>query len=229
MNNQKGFANIVLIAVIVILVGTVGYFALSKKSSVSNTTPVVEQKNQNAVTPPPTSNNEANGWQSYQSVKFGIELKYPPDTFVIQGDDQYSKTLDLMDKKYAGKNVDLATVPNHFSADLAKDNSVDSLIEGERVFFSAPKSQVTILRTEEMKIDGVRAVKVVTGDKTTKVEKGFFIVAQLPRIVTIPFPPSVTVQPGEPNFHTYNLISFSGKAETPGVIDKIVASIKFLR
>ena len=32
MNDQKGFANIVLIVVIVVLVGTVGYFALVKKS-----------------------------------------------------------------------------------------------------------------------------------------------------------------------------------------------------
>ena len=38
MNNQKGFANIVLIAVIVILVGAVGYFAFVKKSE-----PIVQQ------------------------------------------------------------------------------------------------------------------------------------------------------------------------------------------
>ncbi|MCR4328722.1 MAG: hypothetical protein NUV53_04420 [Patescibacteria group bacterium] len=225
--NQKGFANIVLIVLVVVLVGVVGYLTLSKKFT--SPTPTPEQTNQNTTTPPPASNNQATSWQTYRSTKFGIELKYLADIFVVQGDDQYSKTLDLMDKRYAGKNVDFATVPNHFSADLAKDNSVDSLIEGERVFFSSPKSQVTILRTEEIKIDGVRAVKVTTGDKNTKIEKGFFIVAQLPRLVTIPFPPSVTVQPGEPNSHTYNLVSFSGKAETAGVIDKIVESIKFLK
>ena len=44
--NQKGFANIVLIVVIVILVGAVGYFALVKKSP-----PIVQQM----PTPTPTS------------------------------------------------------------------------------------------------------------------------------------------------------------------------------
>jgi hypothetical protein len=32
MNNQKGFANIILVAVIVVLVGAVGYFVFVKKS-----------------------------------------------------------------------------------------------------------------------------------------------------------------------------------------------------
>ena len=46
MNSQKGFANIVLIGVVVVLVGVVGYFAFLKKSE-----PVAEQ----ALTPTPTS------------------------------------------------------------------------------------------------------------------------------------------------------------------------------
>mgnify|MGYP001572501398 CR=1 FL=1 len=44
MNNQKGFANIVLIGIIVILVGVVGYFAFVKKSE-----PIAQQP-----TPTPT-------------------------------------------------------------------------------------------------------------------------------------------------------------------------------
>ncbi|MDO8676185.1 MAG: hypothetical protein Q7K16_00800 [Candidatus Azambacteria bacterium] len=46
--NQKGFANIVLIAVIVILVGAVGYFAFVKKSE-----PIAQQP-----TPTPTPNTQ---------------------------------------------------------------------------------------------------------------------------------------------------------------------------
>ena len=45
MNNQKGFANIVLIGVIVVLVGVVGYLAFVKKSE-----PIVQQQ----PTPTPT-------------------------------------------------------------------------------------------------------------------------------------------------------------------------------
>ena len=56
MNNQKGFTNIVLIAVIVILVGAVGYFAFVKKSE-----PVAQQQIPNPTTntqtqTPPTTN-----------------------------------------------------------------------------------------------------------------------------------------------------------------------------
>lgn len=38
--NQKGFANIVLIVLVVILVGTVGYLAFNQKSSTSTPTPL---------------------------------------------------------------------------------------------------------------------------------------------------------------------------------------------
>ena len=38
MNNQKGFVNIILVVVIVVLVGAVGYFAFVKKSE-----PVAQQ------------------------------------------------------------------------------------------------------------------------------------------------------------------------------------------
>lgn len=53
MNNQKGFVNIILVVVIIVLVGAVGYFAFVKKSE-----PVTQQtpKTTNpALTPSPTS------------------------------------------------------------------------------------------------------------------------------------------------------------------------------
>ena len=57
MSNQKGFANIVLIVLVVILVGAVGYFALVKKSP----TPTSENPPTNNLptqqTPPTATNN----------------------------------------------------------------------------------------------------------------------------------------------------------------------------
>ena len=57
MSNQKGFANIVLIVLVVILVGAVGYFALVKKSP----TPTSENQPTNNLptqqTPPTATNN----------------------------------------------------------------------------------------------------------------------------------------------------------------------------
>ncbi|MBI2610224.1 hypothetical protein HYW53_03600 [Candidatus Giovannonibacteria bacterium] len=57
--NQKGFANIVLIVVIVILVGTIGYFALIKNLSQS-----------------PTKTIDSMGLGIFRSDAFGIEIHY---------------------------------------------------------------------------------------------------------------------------------------------------------
>ena len=79
--NQKGFANIALIALVVILAGVAGYFALVKKSE-----PVIQQ-----TTPPPTTTqtptpqqpspapiNETTSWKTYtgnaQSLSFEFNL-----------------------------------------------------------------------------------------------------------------------------------------------------------
>jgi hypothetical protein len=56
-NSQKGFANIALVVVIVILVGAVGYFALVKKSEpvLQEPTPIIGSNTQTpAPTPKPT-------------------------------------------------------------------------------------------------------------------------------------------------------------------------------
>lgn len=88
--NQKGFANIILIVVIVILVGVVGYFALVKKSE-----PIAQQSPSPITDTPPTRTtsptltpshvvkNETASWNSYtySSIESGIlpnlTLKYP--------------------------------------------------------------------------------------------------------------------------------------------------------
>src|SRR3989338_5371336 len=56
MNNQKGLANVVLIGVIVVLVGVVGYFAFVKKLEpiVQQPTPTPTQTGTPAPTPTPT-------------------------------------------------------------------------------------------------------------------------------------------------------------------------------
>ena len=67
--NQRGFANIVLVLVIVVLVGVAGYFVFMKKSE-----PVVQQ------TPAPitSQNNQAN-LKTYKSDTYGFEVKYPSE------------------------------------------------------------------------------------------------------------------------------------------------------
>lgn len=77
--NQKGFANIILVVVIVIIAGAVGYFALVKKSE-----PVAQQPTpiptltqiKTPVSPTPTPKDETANWQVYKDQKF--QLSIPP-------------------------------------------------------------------------------------------------------------------------------------------------------
>src|SRR3989344_4277136 len=55
MNNQKGFANIILIVVIVVLVGAVGYFVLRQPAQ--QTQVAQPETNQQTSNGTPTSNN----------------------------------------------------------------------------------------------------------------------------------------------------------------------------
>jgi len=87
--NQKGFASIVLVIVIVLLVGVVGYFALTKKSEpvAQNPSPITNASPTHTTSPTPTPTpvvkDETASWNSYtySSIESGIlpnlTFKYP--------------------------------------------------------------------------------------------------------------------------------------------------------
>ncbi len=88
--NQKGFANIILIVVIVILVGVVGYFAFVKKSEpiAQQPTPTQTQTTtptKTPVSPTPTPKNETANWEAYRNTKYRFESKYPPELLADYG------------------------------------------------------------------------------------------------------------------------------------------------
>ena len=80
-NQQKGFIEIVLIGVIVVLLAIGGYFAFRKNSApvveqpTPNPAPIVTQTN-TPVTTPATADETAN-WKTYTNSQYGFELKYP--------------------------------------------------------------------------------------------------------------------------------------------------------
>ena len=112
MNNQKGFANIVLIVLVIILAGAVGYFALRKPTAEPTTSPVDNnaQPTQTQVvsppanttqTPPPSSQANKPGWKIYSGA--GFDVQYPENTFAVV---QVTKQLPLDYKNnYAGAKL----------------------------------------------------------------------------------------------------------------------------
>jgi hypothetical protein len=78
-NNQKGFANIILIGVIIILVVVGGYFLWSQKSKPAVEqpvqTPTITQTDTTITTP--TTNDKTANWKTYTNSKYGFEFKYP--------------------------------------------------------------------------------------------------------------------------------------------------------
>ncbi|MBI2609959.1 hypothetical protein HYW53_02165 [Candidatus Giovannonibacteria bacterium] len=83
MDNQKGFTNIVLIAVIVILVGTVGYFALTNKQGPATqqtiTTPPAGIPTPTPQASTPTPADETANWKTHRNEEFGFEFHYPKE------------------------------------------------------------------------------------------------------------------------------------------------------
>ena len=80
--NQKGFANIILIIVIVILVGAVGYFAFVKKSEpvAQQPTPIqTTNPTKTPVSPTTTVKDETADWTTYRNDQYGIEFRHPVD------------------------------------------------------------------------------------------------------------------------------------------------------
>ena len=99
VNNQKGFANIVLIiTLVVILAGAAGYSILVKKSpevvQQTHTPTPTPQKQSKASSPAPVPSGEMANWKKFRNSKYGIEFRYPPEWKMEQKNE--STEWDLM-------------------------------------------------------------------------------------------------------------------------------------
>lgn len=90
--NQKGFANIVLIILVVILAGALGYAILVKKSTPTEQSQTNNSQNTQTTTLPPTNNtvsqtspaiNNTADWKTFSSDLMGIEVRYPSAYYVV--------------------------------------------------------------------------------------------------------------------------------------------------
>ena len=77
--NQKGFINIILIVVVIILIGIVGCFVLVKKSA-----PIFSNER-----PSSSSEQPANNLKKYSNILLGIEFSYPKNFIPYLRDHEY--------------------------------------------------------------------------------------------------------------------------------------------
>ncbi|MDO8490078.1 MAG: PsbP-related protein [bacterium] len=112
MNNQKGFANIILIVVIVAIVAVGGYFAFVKK-----TEPIVQQPTPTpATTPTQTPKDETSNLKTYSNSDLKYSIKYPTDWIL---DAQYINdgTLFLLTKQRK-QNLDAEKIARVFDVSI---------------------------------------------------------------------------------------------------------------
>lgn len=80
-NTQKGSVSLWLVAIIIILVGVVGYFVFMKKPMIENQQITNSINTNSLVSTSSTQNNFTNvEWQTYSNPKFNFQIKYPIGT-----------------------------------------------------------------------------------------------------------------------------------------------------
>ncbi len=130
--NQKGFANIALIVLVVVLVGVAGYFALNNRSVEPTLTPPVTNEQ-----PTPIANGTPANWQFVDANSFTLSL--PPEWKFnkLQGKDSYVG-------EFLGDGARLFFDFGWYSGSLVDDNDPNHVatyetIGGQRAKIVVPK------------------------------------------------------------------------------------------
>lgn len=116
--NQKGFINIWIVVLVVIVAGVLGYFTFVKKSE-----PVTKQTSTTQIPPPvstqtsnnqnaPTPQNETANWKVYRSEKYRFELRYPP-SLQINEEEPVLRAGDLLGESQIAVNDFSLTFAKH--------------------------------------------------------------------------------------------------------------------
>jgi len=165
---QKGFVNIVLIGVLVLIVAVGGYLTWSKKSNqvAQNTTQNLASQEVNNIetkTPATTTSDETADWKTYTNAQYGFEFKYPKDWELNEKDG----TIDLIKygpkKNLPGSYGDILVqlfifIPKDtydFIADIEAQNK-DATYENNGIEYEDPEAKkITYSRFFESGFNGV--------------------------------------------------------------------------
>lgn len=127
--NQKGFANIILAAVIVVLISAVGYFVFVKKSE-----PIIQQ-------PTPTSEDETTNWKTYNNATYNYQFKYPQE---------FEKYLETSEKIFLQHKLNSNITFNVFvNATVGFDEGFDQYKPSRSVVVGGILSEISFTKSRD--------------------------------------------------------------------------------
>lgn len=182
--NQKGFANIIIVIVIVVLVGAVAHFALRRPAPVAQestpspfqsqvTTPSPNQITSPNQTPDPVptpSADQITDWKTYRNEEFGYELKYPVDWYITQ---PIVNPLEILSFKADQKETRQLGIPKK---EISVGIYINKNMPYQTVIEWADQKKVFSQR-EEIMVAGEKALRgrmsVIGLNNTVGIDKGF--------------------------------------------------------
>lgn len=156
--NQKGFANIILIAVIVILVGAVGYFAFVKKPKPVAQQPIPTSTQTNtSVSPTPTPTSKTIDLKTYTNSNPTFSFKYPSSWNQPVINQQSTRIFTDF------RNGFSVTTGLYYDQVKGRNSTVLEIINGYK-----NSSTIKNVQTENIKVDGHLATKITYYGSDTK-------------------------------------------------------------
>ncbi|OGZ44481.1 MAG: hypothetical protein A2719_05125 [Candidatus Ryanbacteria bacterium RIFCSPHIGHO2_01_FULL_45_22] len=168
--NKKGLANMVLILIIFVLAGAVGYFILTGKqeSTTKQTTtpPPAATQTPTPQAPTPTSTNETTSWKIYINSNYHYSVKYPLDWRVFssaiapgEGDDSDLMSFGEQNPQIKEhKTYETYNVAVYNAAWTKRDDIINRMGEEFKLekFFADKKVEV-----QPININGINATEVI--------------------------------------------------------------------
>ena len=163
--NKKGFANITLVVVIVvILVGAVGYFAFVKKPALPETqNTTLPTSNNNNVPQNPAANETAN-WKTYRSEQYGFEFRHPTDW---QSRVLKEGSIDDIVQVFSPESYAIAVKgdsdrpTDQFAVRILYNKAYDSKLEGTNITFAGKNAVDGGWKTSAMGVTPLRIIKIL--------------------------------------------------------------------